>query len=327
MRYPLATSLKAMLFLAISSTSLLAAPDKNKTYIDPEVATKEDPDFSIQGEYTGTLKGENGTRKFGVQVIALGGGEFQAVGYVGGLPGDGFNLKDKVTSKGKFENGKVVFPSDHGDGVLANGVITVGGEGTLKRVERNSETLGAKAPKDAIVLFDGSSPDAFKGGKIENGLLCQGVTSHQKFGSHILHLEFRTPYKPYARGQGRGNSGLYMQGRFETQILDSFGLEGKMNECGGIYSIKASDFNMCFPPLSWQTYDVDFTEAEFGDDGKVKKHARMTVKLNGVVIHKDVELPHKTTAAPVGISKEPGPVYLQNHGNPIRFRNIWVVEK
>jgi hypothetical protein len=154
----------------------------------------------------------------------------------------------------------------------------------------------------------------------------EGVTSKQKFGNCKLHIEFRLPYMPKATGQGRGNSGCYLQGRYEVQILDSFGLTGKNNECGGIYSIKDTDQNMCFPPLAWQTYDIDYTAATFGADGKKTKNARITVKHNGVVVQDNVELDHATTAAPVAEGPTPGPLYLQNHGNPIRFRNIWLVE-
>jgi hypothetical protein len=132
---------------------------------------------------------------------------------------------------------------------------------------------------------------------------------------------------PYARGQGRANSGCYLQGRYEVQILDSFGLEGKNNECGGIYTIKDPDVNMCFPPLAWQTYDIDYTAAKYDESGKKTAHARMTVKHNGVLIHENVELTKATTAAPVKEGPEPGPIYIQDHGNPIRFRNIWVAEK
>jgi hypothetical protein len=112
-----------------------------------------------------------------------------------------------------------------------------------------------------------------------------------------------------------------------VQILDSFGLQGKNNECGGIYTVKAPDVNMCLPPLSWQTYDVEFTAARFDSDGKKTANARMTVKHNGVVIHNDVEVPIATRAAPVKEGPAAGPLYIQNHGNPLRFRNIWLVEK
>jgi hypothetical protein len=117
-----------------------------------------------------------------------------------------------------------------------------------------------------------------------------------------------------------------MQGRYEVQMLDSFGLEGKHDECGGLYSVKNPDVNMCLPPLAWQTYDVDFTAAEFDAAGKKTKDAEMTVRHNGVEIHKNVRLPKGTTAAPVGEGKDPGPLYLQDHGNPVRYRNIWIVE-
>ena len=136
--------------------------------------------------------------------------------------------------------------------------------------------------------------------------------------------EFQLSFMPYARGQGRSNSGCYMQGRYEVQVLDSFGLKGKNNECGGIYSIKDPDLNMCYPPLSWQTYDVEYTAAKYEGDRKVKD-ALMTVRHNGVLVHRDVELPKGTTAHPTKEGPEPGPIYLQNHGNPLKYRNIWVV--
>jgi hypothetical protein len=199
--------------------------------------------------------------------------------------------------------------------------------GELKKVERKSPTLGKKPPADAVVLFDGKSTDAWQKGRLsDDGLLMQGVTSKQAFGSHSLHIEFRLPYMPHARGQARGNSGLYLQGRYEVQMLDSFGLEGKNNECGGIYTIAEPKVNMCYPPLAWQTYDIDYTAAEFEGEKKTK-NARITVKHNGVTIHDNVELTHATTASPLKEGPEPGPVYLQDHGNPVRYRNIWVVEK
>ncbi|MDZ4684595.1 MAG: DUF1080 domain-containing protein, partial [Planctomycetaceae bacterium] len=134
-------------------------------------------------------------------------------------------------------------------------------------------------------------------------------------------------FMPTPSGQQRPNSGGYLQGRYEVQILDSFGLEGKNNEAGGIYEISDPKLNMCLPPLAWQTFDIDFTAAKYDADGKKTADARITVRHNGVVVQKDVALPRGTRAAPVKEGPEPGPLYLQDHGNPIRFRNIWVVEK
>ena len=178
-----------------------------------------------------------------------------------------------------------------------------------------------------MVLFDGTSADAFEGGKLtEDGLLNNGVTSKELFQSCTIHLEFRTPFQPFATGQGRGNSGCYVQGRYEVQVLDSFGLDGKNNESGGIYEISEPSVNMCFPPLAWQTYDIDYTAAQYDGDKKVK-NATITVRHNGVTVQQDVELPRTTRASKVKEGPEPGPIYLQNHGNPVNYRNIWVLKK
>jgi hypothetical protein len=306
------------------------AAEKKRAYTDPAEAG---PDFAVQGEYVGKIQGDQGPLAIGAQIIALGDGKFRGVGYRGGLPGAGWDGSEKMIVEGQTKDGKTVFaePDAPGEGILADGVITIKDKGKvlgkLEKVHRKSPTLGAKPPEGAVVLFDGTSAESFKGGRMtDDGLLMEGATSKQEFQSFTMHLEFRTPFMPHARGQGRGNSGFYAQGRYEVQILDSFGLEGKHNECGGIYSVGDPDVNMCLPPLAWQTYDVDFTAAEY-QDGKKVKNARMTVRHNGVLVHENVEVPHATTAAPVKEGPEPGPIFLQNHGNPVRFRNIWVVPK
>jgi hypothetical protein len=121
---------------------------------------------------------------------------------------------------------------------------------------------------------------------------------------------------------------VYHNGRWETQVLDSFGLKGEQNECGGLYSIAKPRLNMCLPPLTWQTYDVEFTAAKFDAVGTRTAWPRITVKLNGIVIHDDVELAKDfTTAAPLSkpLTSPEGPVFLQEHGNPVAFRNIWII--
>jgi hypothetical protein len=297
---------------------------------------KAGPEYEAQGEYAAEFTRDGEMRKAGVQVIALGKGEFEAVVYQGGLPGDGWKRGDEKNSyKGTMKGDVVIFESrnDH-HGELKDGVLKVINDADqspvfeLKKVERKSPTLGAKPPADAVVLFDGKSADAWRGGKIvDEKYLDVGATSKEEFQDFTLHLEFQTPFMPEARGQGRGNSGMYLQNRYEVQILDSFGLEGEDNECGGIYQIAKPIVNMCFPPLAWQTYDVEMTGARFDDKGNRTSKAKITIKLNGVVIHDNLEPRDKT---PGGADKEypgKGPLFLQNHGNPVRFRNIWVVKK
>ncbi len=331
----------------VSSMSLLlllgvvgVARAAHEAFTDP---VKAGPDFVVQGEYEGEGKFGDETKKVGVQVIALGNHEFEAVAYHDGLPGDGWMRGNKtVKAKGKSNGDTVVeFESDKGGkGTIKDGVLTVmdanGNKlAELKKLDRQSPTLGAKPPEGATVLFDGTNTDAWRNGKIvEGNLLWNGTTSKQSFGDFTLHVEFRCPFMPEARGQARGNSGVYLQHRYEVQVLDSFGLEGQDDDCGGIYKIAKEKVNMSFPPLAWQTYDVDFTAARFDADGKKTSNARTTIKHNGIVVHDDLELPHVT---PGGIGDEKpasgsmilkGPIYLQDHGgDPVVFRNIWVVEK
>jgi len=300
--------------------------------IDPEKAM-QDPDFSIQGEYLGEETADGKKSPVGAQVIARGKGKFQVVIYSGGLPGAGWKRGDgKVALSGNREENKTTLESDAFSGVIADGKMSVAAkegkrEMELKRVERTSSTLGAKPPKDAMVLFDGSSAENFDHGKVtEMKTLMAGVTTKQGFNDHTLHLEFRLSWMPQAGGQGRSNSGLYLHDCYEIQVLDSFGLEGRNNECGGFYKIREPDVNMCFPPLTWQTYDVEMTAPKYDSQGKKTENARVTVRHNGVVIHKDLELPNGTP----GRKREgpgPRPFHLQGHGNKVQYRNIWVVPK
>ncbi len=283
-----------------------------------------DPDFAVQGEYVGEGSLLGTQSKVGAQVIAQGDGQFRVVVYRGGLPGDGWKRKDDRFS---MEGTADALTGEKLKGTIADGKLTIAGQTKLqlKRTERKSPTLGAKPPKGAVVLFDGTNTDAFDHGTLtKDKTLMSGVTTKQQFDSYSLHLEFCLSWMPKARGQGRSNSGIYIHDCYECQVLDSFGLEGYNNECGGFYKIREPNVNMCLPPLTWQTYDYDFTAPQY-KDGKKTANARITIRHNGVVIH-DVELPHGT---PGRKGEGPGPrsIHLQGHGNKVQYRNIWVVPK
>ena len=214
---------------------------------------------------------------------------------------------------------------------------------TLTPAPLASPTLGLVPPVDAVVLLNATSTAetvardwvTVKGGKpcpwtlLPGGIL-QGVPksgtiiSRRTFASHRIHLEFRLPYEPARRGQERANSGLYLQGRYEIQILDSFGLQGADNECGGIYKIAVPQVNRCAPPGTWQTYDVEFTAAEFASNAQ-STSARVSVRHNGGVIHVDQPISAPTGSATVPAGAGPGGVCLQDHDHPVQFRNVWVV--
>jgi Domain of Unknown Function (DUF1080) len=289
--------------------------------------------YKVQGEYLGVVDAWGGT--WGAQVVATGEKKVSIHLLKGGLPGQGFSERTPTkelaatldTTQGQVESTK--------DSI----VVTVKPEsltiadadgkklGSLTKIVRESSTLGAKPPADAVVLFAVGGANNFKDGKTqEDGLLTVGCTSTEQFGDHRLHIEFRTPFQPDDSGQRRGNSGVYVQGRYEVQVLDSFGLKGEDNECGGIYQIARPKLNMCYPPLTWQTYDIDFKAAKYNDSGVKTSNARITVKHNGVVVHEDLEL----TAGTPGKDKEantPGPLFLQNHNNPVVYKNIWILRK
>ncbi len=192
-------------------------------------------------------------------------------------------------------------------------------------------------PKDAIVLFDGKDlstqfvmcgSDKAPTWKIENGY-CQpqggDICSKQLFKDCQLHIEFWVPLMPEATGQARGNSGVFFKGfTYEIQILDSYGLKPEGGDCGAIYSITPPMVNACRPPEQWQTYDMVFHAPKFDADGKKIANARITVFQNGVLIHDNADIPSATPNHSAAEPKEAGPIQLQDHGYPVRFRNVWV---
>lgn len=309
-------------------------------------------DYDIQGEYE-----VPDTNQF-FQIVANGYMEFLMIGYPEGLPGAGWDRSmarffgigevigsDLVVTGEKMDiprleaEGKdrvVVFDEDQKKrkikGWMANGkyFIDYKGEHEIVKVERKSPTLEMKAPEGATVIFDGTNLDMFEEGAKMNDraktLWAEASAKpFEKDRPYRLHLEFMTSFMPTKKGQARSNSGVYLAEAYECQVLDSFGLEGENNECGGFYQLAKPIVNMCFPPLTWQTYDFDFTPAKYANGEKVA-NTRVTVRLNGVVIHDDIELPDATPGRKPEADEARG-FYLQGHGNKVQYRNIWVEYK
>ena len=323
----------SILLLAV----VLAAPGfaqnqgKGPAFTEPPAG---DISFALMGEFAGPMKtGENQYEPIALQLRCIGGNDFEAISFRGGLPGqNGYKSGTSVKLVGR-RNGDVVVLSGGPWAIFVQPeqcrIIDPSGQtlGRLERVHRRSPTLGAKPPEGAVVIFDGSNVDQFSNGKMtEDGLLREGALIKPMFQDFNLHAEFRIPYMPIAKGQQRGNSGFYLQGRYECQVLDSFALEPLFNGLGALYRQRKPDLNMAFPPLVWQTYDIQFTAPRWDADGTKIRNAHITSWVNGVKVQDNVSLPTKT-----GMGKKEEPVLLptliQDHGDPVRFRNIWIVDR
>ncbi|MEM7475082.1 MAG: family 16 glycoside hydrolase [Planctomycetota bacterium] len=326
------------LLLAFALIALPFTVKAQDTPALPRIALTEAPKnnhvYELMGEFVGPITvGENKYEPLGIQIRPIGADRFEALQYSGGLPGQrtfdatepvklfGHRSGDFVVLSGGpwaifVEKGHCLILDRHGKRV-----------GRLDRIHRGSPTMGAKAPKGATVLFDGTNTDQFTTAKMtEEGLLMEGADTLPMFQDFDMHVEFRLPYMPNSDGQKRGNSGCYLQSRYEVQVLDSFAQVPVFNGCSALYRFKAPDLNMCYPPLQWQTYDIHFTSPRWGANGKKLRNGRITVWQNGVKTHDDVELPNKTGA---GKPEEPNllPHRFQNHSDPVRYRNIWVIDR
>jgi len=288
--------------------------------------------YRLQGEYRGVIDAWGGN--WGAQVVATGKQSLRVQLLKGGLPGDGFDGTEpdrKVECTFQEDEKECTASGDSFVLVLKPGSLEVKGKekdkdtrlGVLTKIVRESNTLGRKPPPQAMILF-GPRDNNFAGATVLDDGLGVGGTSRALMEDHRLHIEFCIPFQPADTGQSRGNSGVYIQGRYEVQILDSFGLKGADNACGGIYQLAKPRINMCYPPLTWQTYDIDFVQATYDATGIKTKNAKIRIEHNGVLIHDSQELKHHTPGQ-MEESPSPGPLHLQDHGNSVIFRNVWFV--
>ncbi len=320
--------------------------------------SQADPEISaFMGDWKGGFDDRKGDADLVARVIGLGNMTYR----IQLLPEYDKRAKAYLDLEATDNNGRLEFKTDEWEGTIttnefsgikkeSQGIRTY----RLKKLERTSPTLGAKPPSEAIVLFDGSDlkewmhprrpgekvvwkivndamevtpgNERINGKRMKNDL----VTKHH-FKNVKLHLEFCLPYQPAKRSQGRGNSGVFLQDFYEIQILDSYGTEGLWNDCGALYKLAPPKVNASYPPGTWQTYDVIYYSPVFDERGKCTRNAFITVKHNGVLIHNNVELTHPTahSMSARNSGKIPGssaPIKLQDHGNPVKFRNIWVME-
>jgi hypothetical protein len=191
--------------------------------------------------------------------------------------------------------------------------------------------LGTAPPADAVVLFDGSGFDAWdkEWEAVGDAMQVRGgdIRTKQSFASCQLHIEWRSPVMEDRSSQAKGNSGVFLMDRYEIQVLDSHGNRTYADgQAAAMYGYRPPDVNACRPAGEWQSYDILFRAPEFAEDGSVVAPARVTVIHNGVLVHHDQAFlgPTAHRTLPTYSAHGPAPIRLQDHGDPVRFRNVWV---
>ncbi|TMI63493.1 MAG: DUF1080 domain-containing protein [Bacteroidetes bacterium] len=200
----------------------------------------------------------------------------------------------------------------------------------------------ADAPSDAIVLFDGKSGAAWQHAdgkefnwKIDSGFMqvkpaTGSIQTKQAFGSCQLHIEWRTPFVVKGEGQGRGNSGIFLMSLYELQVLDNYNNRTYSNgQAASIYKQRMPMVNACRPPGEWQTYDIIFTAPQFNADSSVRSAAKITVIHNGVLVQNNIEIWGGSEYIGIPtyqVHNSKLPIILQDHGDLVSFRNIWIRE-
>jgi len=309
-------------------------------------AVAEDDD-RIMGVYEGGFSNTADGMTLRAQVGGEGKNTFRAVLFIGQAD----KGEERIQIKGRGKDGAASF-SDDTQIALLGGASQISGEirdqaftGTIKfgrksypfslrRIFPEPPTRGMAPPAGAVVLYSGGDPaanwvrvpEAWCAEEDGSMAVCgSNLMTRQPLGSGTYHVEFMTPYMPTERYQGRGNSGVYIMGRYEIQVLDSFGTPPAWDLCGGIYKQAVPLVDAVLPPLQWQTYDITFTAPQFDAQGNKTANARITVVHNGKTIHENLEL---TGPTPGGLGENEvteAPLMLQDHGNRVKYRNIWYV--
>ena len=303
-----------------------------------------DDDDKIMGNYQGAFasKGWEAT-PIRAEVIAMSKIAWRINLYIGGEDGaeKKFELPAKLDKGTPVVDGTVELKGEYKVSGTLKDETFVGkldgkdqdGEFTLKRVMLQSPTLGKPMPEGGISLLDGTNiatnwvrtPEQWcmqADGSME--VCSSSLMTKQEFGDAEYHIEFMCPFKANARDQERGNSGVYFMGRYEVQVLDNFGDATADNWCGGIYKRARPITNASLPPLTWQTYDVTFIAPKFDASGNKVSDAEITVLHNGKLIHDKVKLSGPTPGGVSDVDGPKGPILLQDHDNPVRYKNIWV---
>lgn len=302
----------------------------------------------VMGTYEGFWTAPDGHKgRVSAQIRALGDGAYdgfvtlhRAKAMVAALKltPTGGPSKDAIHFAGVAANPQAegdLLPAIEGKAQIQEGKLTGTFSGELgsgsfeaNRIVQTSPTLGAQPPKGALVIFDGK--DSGKWDSHAWKLTGDGAMQAQKgdlrakdkFTNFKLHLEFRTPFMPKAQGQDRGNSGVFLQSKYEVQVLDSFGVFPLHDDdCAGIYKVKAPSVNACFPPMQWQTYDIIFVQ---GNPAKGER-PMVTIVQNGITVIDQAGIPANMVAEGTGGGEASGGfLKLQDHGCPVEYRNIWV---
>lgn len=305
--------------------------------------TRDEAD-AIMGEYAGTWQPAEGDIVGGTACV-IGYGEEKHRLYRAVMkafePGKEVKAVMEVTLLGTPKEGRVELAQEGWHGWITGDRLTAeskAGKFQLRFRVRKSPTEGAMPPAGATVLL------AFQPGKkptleewtnakweaLEDGSVrARGGNNltRKEFGDCRLHAEFWCPYERENVGQARGNGGVYLHGKYEVQVLDSFGLKSGKDDCGSIYGVSAPAANACLPPGRWQTYDVVFKAPRMGGDGEVAEPATfVSVHHNGVLVQENVKVDKITRSGEGSVQGPKGPLMLQDHRSAVRYRNVWLVE-